>query len=153
MSSIWTDCMFSSMGLFLLSKEPRRSYVIGSPSFSARYILQADSQSYCYTHNVAHLLRILIEVFLRREETWLQQVCLLSALSQRCFWRSWQLCSVTLCGCACVRVCQRWGCFPHSYQRVLGEASAPAFFQKRNLLSFMCLGQKKKKSKSKRRRV
>lgn len=121
MSSFWTDCVFSSTGAFLMSKELRRSYVIGSLSFPARHIYQADCWSYCYTHNVAHLLRILIEVFLGREETWLQEECLLSPLSQRCFWRSWQLCSVSLCGCVRVCVCvSAEDVFPRSYRRVLG---------------------------------
>lgn len=104
---------------FLMSKELKRSSLIGSHP--------TDCLTYCYVHNVAHLLRIFIEVFLLRKKTWLQKTCL-SLLSLWCFWRSWQLYSVSLCVCMCVCVCESaLRMFSHSYRHVLGCASAPAF--------------------------
>lgn len=141
---------------FSCSAELRPSYVIGSLAFAAssrltpRVIVRRIMWHICS--------ELLIEVFLRREETWLQEQCLLSPLSQRRFWRSWQLRSVSLCGCAlCTCVSP-----PRMFSPLLstcpwqskcsGGVLKKRKKKKRNLLSFMCLGRRKKRT-SRRRRV
>lgn len=102
----------------------------------------ADLLTYCYDHKVAHLLWIFIEVFLGRERLGCRKNvcyhCYLSGAFGEVAGNLVQYHFVAVCARVCVCVLRM---FSHSYQCVLGCASAPAFYQC-NPLSFKDLVKK-----------
>lgn len=128
MHSNWMDCVFPFIIAFLMSKELKRCSVIGSLAFQCSTFTQLTFWGIVIFIKRHICSKFPLKCFSGEKDLATGRMFVITVISVVLLEELATLFSITLwvfCACVCVSVLRM---FSHSYQCVLGCASAPAFY-------------------------